>query len=54
MRAWLDEDGMPFHQVMTFHVIAPTSAPKITAGVTTSLSMMPLPTVSATLSPKVQ
>ena len=45
---------MPFHQVMTFHTIAPASAPNTTCGVTISLLMMPLPTVSATLSPKVQ
>jgi hypothetical protein len=30
--AWLDEDGMPRHQVITFQVIAPTRAPKITWG----------------------
>ena len=52
--AWLEEEGMPFHQVMTFHTIAPASAPNTTCGVTTSLLMMPLPTVSATFSPKVQ
>ena len=54
IKAWLDDEGIPRHQVMTFHVIAPTSAPKITCGVITSLSMMPLPTVSATFRPKVK
>ncbi len=52
--AWLDEDGMPFHHVTTFQNIAPISAPKITCGLTISASMMPLPIVSATLSPKIQ
>ena len=47
--AWLDDDGMPFSQVTTFQNIAPTSAPKTTAGVTRSLSIRPLPIVSATL-----
>ena len=47
--AWLDDEGIPFSQVTTFQNIAPTSAPKTTAGVTRSLSMIPLPIVSATL-----
>ena len=47
--AWLDDDGMPFTQVTTFQNIAPTSAPNTTAGVTRSLSIRPLPIVSATL-----
>ena len=40
---------MPLSQVTTFQNIAPTSAPKMTAGVTNSLWMRPAPTVSATL-----
>ncbi len=47
--AWLDDDGMPLSQVTTFQNIAPTSAPNTTAGVTRSLSISPLPIVSATL-----
>ena len=46
--AWLDEEGMPLSQVTTFQNIAPTSAPKTTDGVTRSLSIRPLPIVSAT------
>ena len=40
---------MPLSQVTTFQNIAPTSAPNTTAGVTRSLSISPLPIVSATL-----
>ena len=47
--AWLDEEGMPLSQVTTFQNIAPTSAPNTTDGVTRSLSIRPLPIVSATL-----
>ena len=47
--AWLDEEGMPFSQVTTFQNIAPISAPNTTAGVIRSLSIRPLPIVSATL-----
>ena len=43
-------DGMPYHQVITFQTIAPTSAPKTTCWSTTPGSTMPLPTVAATLS----
>ena len=46
--AWLDEDGIPLSQVTTFQNIAPTSAPNTTPGVTRSLSIRPLPIVSAT------
>ncbi len=46
--AWLDDDGMPLNQVTMFQNIAPTNAPKTTAGVTRSLSIRPLPMVSAT------
>ena len=40
---------MPLSQVTMFQNIAPTSAPNTTAGVTKSLSIRPLPMVSATL-----
>src|SRR5690606_22560107 len=52
--AWLDEEGMPLSQVITFQAMAPISAPNTTAGLTTSLSMIPLPTVPATWSPPIQ
>ncbi len=52
MRAWLLLDGIPSSQVMTFQLIAPISAPKITAGSMMPGSTMPFPTVSATCSPK--
>ncbi|MBS1163829.1 MAG: hypothetical protein H6R03_1725, partial [Burkholderiaceae bacterium] len=45
-------DGMPYHQVMTFQAMAPTSAPKITCWSTMPGSTMPLPTVAATFSSK--
>ena len=46
-----DDDGMPNHQVMTFQMMAPDSAPKITALSTMAGSMMPEPTVIATCRP---
>ena len=39
---------MPSSQVSTFQKIAPISAPKMTAGVTMSVWMIPLPIVLAT------
>jgi hypothetical protein len=39
---------MPLSQVTTFQNVAPTSAPNTTPGVTRSLSIKPLPIVSAT------
>ena len=45
-------DGMPKIQVTIFQKMAPTSAAKITAGVTMLASMMPVPSVSATCRPK--
>ena len=45
-------DGMPSTQVMMFHAMAPARAEKMTAGVTVSASMMPVPSVLATCSPK--
>ena len=50
MRACDEDDGIPNHQVMRFHAIAPSRAAATTSnpsveGVT---SMMPLPTVFAT------
>src|SRR6185369_13247630 len=50
--AWDDDDGMPASQVMMFQVMAPPSAPKITASETMLASMIPLPTVAATCWPK--
>src|SRR5687767_8569231 len=50
--AWELLEGMPSSQVMTFQEIAPMSAPKITAGSTTVAATMPVPSVSATCSPK--
>ena len=47
-KAWLDDDGSPLSYVTTFQNIAPTSAPNTTAGVIRSLSIRPLPIVSAT------
>src|SRR3954451_18354005 len=47
--AWLDEEGIPLTHVTMFQNIAPTSAPNTTAGVTRSLTIRPLPIVSATL-----
>ena len=49
--AWELLDGMPRSHVTTFHTMAPNSAAKITPAVTISGCTMPLPTVSATLSP---
>ena len=51
-KACEDDDGMPNHQVMRFHEIAPLSAPKMTALSIISFEMIPLPTVSATCRPK--
>src|SRR4051794_10902651 len=45
-------EGMPSSQVMTFHTIAPISAPKMTRGSTILGSMIPVPSVSATCNPK--
>ena len=45
-------DGIPAHQVIRFHEIAPINAPKITRASTMSALMMPVPTVCATCSPK--
>src|SRR3989338_9285248 len=47
-----EEEGMPNHQVMTFHEMAPHSAPKITALSMMAGDTMPEPTVWATCSPK--
>src|SRR3954470_23876465 len=43
------DDGTPNHHVARFHAIAPTSPAKITVGVTTPASTMPLATVAATV-----
>ena len=47
--AWLLLEGMPYHQVMTFQAMAPTSAPNTTWWSTMPGCTMPLPTVAATL-----
>ena len=47
-----DDDGIPNHQVITFHAVAPTSAPNSTYWSTTQASMTPRPMVLATASPK--
>ena len=52
IRAWLLDEGMPSHQVITFHAIAPIRAPKMMPGSTIIGSMIPFPTVSATWRPK--
>ena len=51
--AWDDEDGSPFHQVSRFHAVAPTRADPtmIRPTMPEGGSMMPLPTVLATLVP---
>src|SRR3546814_20231685 len=46
--AWLDEDGMPSTQVMTFQTIAPVSALNTTCASTMSGLMIPAPIVLAT------
>jgi len=43
---------MPKYQVIMFHAIAPQSAPSTTLWSITAGSMMPFPTVAATLRPK--
>src|SRR5713101_2327356 len=51
MRAWVDEDGRPSHQVSKFQLIAPIRAEKMITRpwVPDGLEMIPLPTVLATL-----
>jgi hypothetical protein len=46
------EDGIPASQVMTFQLIAPIRAPKMTWSEITAGSMIPLPMVLATCRPK--
>jgi hypothetical protein len=50
IRACELDDGMPYHQVITFHAMAPISAPNTTCWSTMPGSTMPLPTVAATFS----
>ena len=47
-----EDEGIPSRQVITFQVIAPISAPKITAFVTISGLINPFPMVEATLASK--
>src|SRR3954468_4116140 len=51
IRAWEDDEGSPKYQVIRFHAIAPISAAKTTCSPPgpDGGSMMPLPTVAATL-----
>src|SRR5580765_1899714 len=53
MRAWLEEDGRPNHQVSRFQAMAPMRAPAqmTSPEVPCGAVMMPLPTVAATLVP---
>src|SRR3989344_8059786 len=44
--------GRPRYQVIRFHIIAPKSPPSTTIGVTTLISIRPLPMVFATAVPK--
>ena len=53
MSACDELDGMPYHQVMRFQAIAPTSAAMITVLSTIAGSMIPLPMVLATCSGKI-
>jgi len=53
MSACDELDGNPKNQVMMFHAIAPSSAPKITLGSTTEIWIMPCPIVRATAVPTV-
>ena len=48
MSAWLELDGSPRYQVIRFQVIAPTRPARITSGVTTAWSTIPLAIVAAT------
>ena len=51
MRAWLEDDGSPSHQVNRFHAMAPVRAATSVAMVTTPLSTSPLLMVPATAVP---
>src|SRR3954469_4281689 len=48
MSAWEELEGMPYRQVMTFQMIAPSSAAKITFGLTKLCSIIPPPIALAT------
>src|SRR5688572_22830379 len=50
MSACDELDGNPYHHVITFQAMAPVSAPNTTCGSTTDGSIVPRPTVLATLS----
>jgi hypothetical protein len=51
MMAWLDELGMPYHQVMRFQAMAPMSAAATIAWVATPSTRMPLAIDFATAVP---
>ena len=46
-------DGRPYAQVIRFQMMAPNNPPRITLGVTSLTSIMPLPTALATAVPTV-
>ena len=48
MRAWLELEGIPAYQVVTFQMMAPASPAKMTGSVTRSWLTMPLAIVAAT------
>ncbi len=52
MRAWDELVGRPKYQVIRSQVMAPNSPEKITAKVTTLMSIIPEPIVFATAVPK--
>src|SRR5712691_5839988 len=52
MRAWDDEEGRPYHQVIRFQTIAPIRPARMSIGVTTDGSTTPFPIVLATWTPK--
>src|SRR5258708_3849050 len=52
--AWDDDDGRPHHQVSRFQMIAPIRPARISDGVTTAGSTIPLPMVLATCAPKIR
>ncbi len=50
MSAWLDDEGIPKYQVVTFHTMAPISPPITTGMMMSPWLTIPLATVAATLS----
>src|SRR5881396_941798 len=52
IRAWEEEVGRPSHHVRRFQEIAPTRAERRTWLLTASETMIPLPTIFATATPR--